>query len=111
MNSYQKTEALLFDYSKYKLGVSIKRKFSRHIEVNTLTEDCISSIDEALKSLQDEKYIKIIEMYYFDRRTLEYIAEELDVSVKTVSVQRKMLINKLKAILFSDEYIMELLKK
>ena len=48
-------------------------------------------------------------MHYFDKLTMECIAEIYDVSVVTVYAQKKKLVNKLASIIFSDDVIREIL--
>ena len=47
-------------------------------------------------------------MYYFKEMTIEEIAEELDCSVGTISMNKKDLINKLKVYIFPDTFMNEL---
>ena len=46
----------------------------------------------ALRQLSDDKYIDIIYFQYRDSKTLEWIAEYLDVSVRAVKYNKKRLI-------------------
>lgn len=45
-----------------------------------------------LRELSDDKYIDIIFLQYRDRRTIEWIAERLDVDVSTIKRNKKRLI-------------------
>ena len=47
-------------------------------------------------------------MYYFEEMTIEEIAEELDCSVGTISMNKKELINKLKVYIFPNTFMEEL---
>ena len=62
----------------------------------------------ALMKIADNKWYKIIPMYYFEEKTIETIAEELNCSVGTISMNKKELINKLKVYIFPDTFINEL---
>ena len=73
-----------------------------HIRV---TKNFISTIDSALKLIEDDKYYGIIEMWYFENMTREDIAEFYKVDVKTITRNKNRLINKIQISLFSDEYI------
>ena len=48
-------------------------------------------------------------MHYFDKLTMERIAEIYDVSVVTVYAQKKKLVNKIASIILSDDVIREIL--
>ena len=74
--------------------------------LNVLPE-AIKLIDEEVE-IADSKWYKIIPMYYFDEMTIEEIAEELDCSVGTISMNKKDLINKLKVYIFPDTFMNEL---
>lgn len=63
---------------------------------------------KALLKISNNKWYKIIPMYYFEEKTIEAIAEELNCSVGTVSMNKKELINKLKVYIFPDTFINEL---
>lgn len=53
--------------------------------------DC-KGVSYALKSLSDDTYIDIIFLQYRDGKTLEWIAEAMDVEVRTVMRNKKRLI-------------------
>lgn len=59
-------------------------------------EQVIDTLDINLADLENEKYFEIIPMKYFEKRTLEDIAETLNIDVSTVKRNKKRLINKLK---------------
>ena len=54
-----------------------------------------SKLSKALSRLSDDTYVDIIFLQYRDGRTLEWIAEYLDVDVSTVKRNKKRLIQKL----------------
>lgn len=58
--------------------------------------------------IADNKWYKIIPMYYFKEMTIEEIAEKLDCSVGTISMNKKEIINKLKVYIFPDTFMNEL---
>ena len=54
-----------------------------------------SKLSKALSKLSDDTYVDIIFLQYRDCRTLEWIAEYLEVDVSTVKRNKKRLIQKL----------------
>lgn len=48
-------------------------------------------LQAALDEVKDDRYFDIITMFYFERYTVEQIAERLDVDVRTVSRNKKRL--------------------
>ena len=104
LNSFQKTEKALDIYHKLK-HISETYKF----DDMQVTVDFIRMIDDALESISDDPYFKIIELKYFNGWTHEQIAEYFDVQPAAISKQRKRLINKLRPLIFPNEYISELL--
>ena len=103
LNSFQKTERILYEYPKFKKIVT-EYKF----EDMTITPKFVSMIDDALQSISDDPYYKIIELKYFDGWTHEQIAEYFDVQPAAISKQRTKLINRIRAGIFSDDFISEL---
>lgn len=101
-STYKKTEEILKNYNKYKKAVEY--------EYNdiTKTKKLIHIIEESLKTIENDQYYSIIEMFYFEHKTRSEIAEFFDVDEKTISRNKKRLINDLKIILFSDNTIEEL---
>ena len=103
LNSFQKTEKALDIYHKLK-HISETYKF----DDMQVTVDFIRMIDDALESISDDPYFQIIELKYFNGWTHEQIAEYFDVQPAAISKQRKRLINKLRPLIFPNEYISEL---
>lgn len=68
----------------------------------------IRLIDEALSKIKNDDYFDIIKKYYFDKCTLESIAEYYNTSIVTISNHKKRLINRLKVYLFPSDFINEL---
>lgn len=66
-------------------------------------------IRSALDAVADEPYFDLIKLKYFNKWTHERIAEYFDVDEKTIRYQRKKLIDRLRPLIFSDEYIRELI--
>lgn len=103
LNSFQKTEKILFLYPKMKENVS-KYDF----DGLKITNDFVKMVDEALAGISHDPYYDIIPMKYFDGKTHEQIAEHFDVQPAAISKQRKRLINQLRGVIFSDDFITEL---
>ena len=101
MTTFQKTEAMLWNYNSYKLAVELEPD-------NKVARKLIHNIDTAVASIQS-KYIELIPMHYFEKITMESIAEIFDISVVATYAQKKKLIKKLAVILCADEAIRELL--
>ena len=69
------------------------------------TRKFIKILDDALDQLKEDSYFDIIPMKYFQRQTMEAIAEALDCDVTTIRRNKNRLINLLQIRLFSDEVI------
>ena len=94
--AFQKTEELLFNYNNLKL--SDERK----------TKVLVRKMNEALGTIKSDIYYGIIPMFYFDHETRENIADYYNTTVTTISRNKTRLVNDLKAILFSSDFISEL---
>lgn len=103
LNSYQKTEKILFLYPKLKSVIS-----DYEIDNIKITREFVRLIGEALRGIGDDPYFEIIPLKYFEGKTHEQIAEYFDVQPAAISKQRKRLVNRLRGILFSDDFISEL---
>ena len=103
LNSFQKTEKILFLYPQMKRNVS-----EYDFDGLKITNDFVKLIDEALAGISHDPYYDIIPMKYFDGKTHEQIAEHFDVQPAAISKQRKRLINQLRGVIFSDDFITEL---
>ena len=103
LDSFRKTEKALDIYHKLK-HISETYKF----DDMQVTVDFIRMIDDALESISDDPYYEIIPMKYFDGKTHEQIAEYFDVQPSAISKQRKRLINKLRPLIFPNDFISEL---
>ena len=73
------------------------------------TKRLFSRLDKAIDFLKDEEFIGIITMHYFDRLTMERIAEIYDISLVTAYAQKKKMIKKIANIVLSDDVIKEIL--
>lgn len=96
LNSFKKTEKVLYEYPAWKKRDSDEtRKFCELIE-------------RALKEVEHDPYYELIELKYFERWTHERIAEYFDVDVSVISKRRTKLIDRLRPIIFSEDFIKEL---
>nr|DAI01565.1 MAG TPA: ECF sigma factor [Caudoviricetes sp.] len=96
LNSFKKTEKVLYEYPAWKKNDSDEtRKFCELIE-------------RALKEVERDPYYELIELKYFERWTHERIAEYFDVDVSVISKRRTKLIDRLRPIIFSEDFIKEL---
>lgn len=95
-SAFQKTEELLRNYNAFKKS---DQPYAKTI---------VNKINDALYSIKDDPYYEAIPLIYFDEESREYIAEHFNTTVTTVSRNKTRLVNKLKAILFSDDTIYEL---
>ena len=71
-------------------------------------EKMIQRIEMALRVIKEDPYYDVIIMYYIEGKTREDIADLLNTSVTTVSRNKSRLISRISAVLFSEDYIMQL---
>lgn len=102
VSAFKKTENLLKNYNKYKIAIETDP------DNTNKTKKLIKIIDRALETIEDDSYYSIIEMYYFEHKTREEIAEFYDVEVKTITRNKSRLVNEMKTVLFSDRTIEEI---
>lgn len=95
LGSFKKTERILYEYPRWQ-------------KYNVETENFCNLVEKALESVSDDPYYKIIELKYFQKWTHERIAEYFGVDVSIISKRRTKLINQLRPIIFSTEFIQEL---
>lgn len=96
MSAYCKTEELLKNYMRWK-DIESKQ-----------TKKLVQILDRELDVLSDDPYFEVIPMIYFENMTYEDVAEQFDVSARTIMRNKIRLINKLKVVLFSDDVITEI---
>ena len=77
-------------------------------QISVKAKSQVRLVKSALKKIENDKWYEIIPMYYFKEMTIEEIAEELDCSVGTISMNKKELINKLKVYIFPNTFMEEL---
>lgn len=96
--TFQKTEKALYTYYQQ---VGSK-------EMTEETKKFCTLIERAIATLYDEPYFDILPLKYGENLTFEKIAEFFQCDVSTITRTRKKLINKLRPIIFSDDFIREL---
>lgn len=96
LSAYRKTEEVLQNYPKWK-----------QVE-GGLTQKLVKILDGELERLRNDPYFEIIPMIYFEDKTREDVAEYFDVNERTVTRNKRRLVNELRVILFSDDVITEL---
>ena len=98
LGSFKKTERVLYEFAEWR----------NDEEMTESTKRFCNLIQRALNRVRDDPYYEIIELKYFERWTHEKIAEYFDVDVSVISKRRTKLINQLRPIIFSDDFIREL---
>ena len=101
-NVYLMTDDLLRNYKNYKAIINkadIDLKF---------TKCFVKLVDLALDAIKKDDYSLIIDMYYFENKTLEEIAEFYDVNIKTIRRHKEKLIDKISKIIFSESFLKKL---
>jgi hypothetical protein len=98
LGSFKKTERALFEYGEW---INVK-------DASEATKNFCDLVTRALSRIRDDPYYQIIELKYFKHWTHEKIAEFYDVDVSVISKRRTKLINQLRPLIFSDDFIREL---
>lgn len=93
-DSFRKTEELLILYPKLPEEHPERRR-----------------IDAALKVIADDDYFGVVGSRYFDRMTLEQIAEIYDCKVQNIGKHRNKLIRTLASELFPEDVCREIIGK
>ena len=96
LGSFKKTEKILYEYPRWK-----------DMQIDDTAKFC-NLVQSALESISDDPYFDIIELKYFQKWTHERIAEHFNVDVSVISKRRTKLINQLRPIIFSVDFIKEL---
>lgn len=87
---------------------TLETRISELRQIAAKTRSQIRIIKSALKKVECDNYYNIIPLYYFDKKTIEKVAEEMDCSVGAISKHKKRLINELKVYIFPDTFMKEL---
>ena len=97
----KKLERLLFDYPKFITVDGSRKKTTR----------TILEIERSLAKIKSDPFYSVIELYYFQRMSMEDIAGTLEVNTATVSRNKRRLLREIAPFIFSDEYIEDILFK
>lgn len=73
----------------------------------SLTVQVIAMIEKCLDALKNDPYYNVLEMRYFEGRTLEEIAVYLDCDTSTVSRNRTRLVKEMALQMFPDDVVNE----
>lgn len=95
-NAFQKTEEILRNYNSF-----------IHSD-QPQTKKLLMRINEALGMIKDDPYYDLIQLFYIECKSREEVAEHFNTSVTTISRNKTRLVNKIKSVLFSDDFILEL---
>lgn len=101
LGSFKKTERALYEFAEW----------SDVEDATEQTRRFCNLIQRALNRVRDDPYYQIIELKYFEHWTHERIAEFFDVDVSVISKRRTKLINQLRPIIFTDDFIRELFEQ
>lgn len=97
LGSFKKMERILYEYPELCRSEDEEvRKF-------------VAEIDRALDKISDEPYFELIEMKYFRGWTHERIAEHFGVNVSVISKRRTKLIDQLRPMIFTRDFVREML--
>lgn len=98
MTAYQKTEALLWQYTKLK---GLQEPYAQRV---------VREIDACLAEAENEPYLDVIRLYYFAGNKNAACAKIMCCDERTCRRYRKKLVEQFSARLASDEFIRELLR-
>lgn len=87
---------------------TLETRISELKQIIIKTRSQIRLVRSALDKIKDNKYYDIIPKYYFEGKTLEKIAEELNCSYGAIYKNKQKLMDKLKVYIFPDTFIKEL---
>ena len=105
------TERVKGGTENYKSDIEKKEDRLEFIKQDiSFTENIVMQIESALESIKDDKYYKIIELKYFNKKTLEEIADEFDVDVRTIKRNKNRIINDLSAMFISTNDLKKLIE-
>ena len=71
-------------------------------------EEIVKLVDFALETIKADKYYRIIELKYFNKKTLEDISEELGASIITIKRNKNRLINEISHIFITEKDLRKL---
>ncbi len=96
-------------YGTYVYGdETLDTRISELKQIAAKTKSQIRMIKSALRQIEEDNYYNIIPLYYFEEKTIEEVAEEMECSIGAISKHKKRLINLLKVYIFPDTFMNEL---
>ena len=95
-DTYRKTEELLRNYNLLSTSA------------DPAANELAQKIENALSYIKDDPYYDVITLYYIGNRTREDLAARYGTSEATISRNKTRLVNKLKVILYPEEYAREM---
>lgn len=95
--TYYKTEELLRNYKRLKAS-----------DHGPTTRKVIKKLNDALAMIEQDPMSKIIRLYYIEGVTRDGVAKIMNIQPTTVSRNKRRLVNELKVMLFSDEFVRSL---
>ena len=98
MTAYQKTEALLWQYTKLK---GLQEPYAQRV---------VQEVEACLDEAENEPYLDVIRLYYFAGNKNATCAKIMCCDERTCRRYRKKLVEQFSARLASDEFIRELLR-
>ena len=101
LGSFKKTERVLYEFAEWRNDEEASKQTRRFCDL----------IQRALNRVRTDPYYELIGLKYFDGWTHERIAEYFGVDVSVISKRRTKLINRLRPIIFSDDFIRELFEE
>lgn len=96
--SIMKTEKVVLkdcDNNYYYTDETLENRINEIEQLIIKVDAEIKFIDDCLSEIKDEEYYNIIPEFYFNNKTIEYLAELFDTSTKTIYYNKKKLIHKL----------------
>ena len=70
----------------------------------------VELIDMGLASVKDDPYYGIIELKYWKRRSMEYIADEYNTATTTIYRNRDKLVRSIKNVVFAGDMLKAIMK-
>ena len=73
-------------------------------------QNIVNLIDYALETVKHDKYFRILELKYFNRKSLEDIADEFGAGISTIKRNKNRLINELSGLFITTEDLKKLIE-
>ena len=99
LGSFKKTEFALYQFYDW---------INNDTPLSQETKRFCELVNKAFDKIRKDPYFDIVPLKYGQRMTHEKIAEHFGVDVSVISKRRTKLINQLRPVIFSDDFIREL---